>query len=55
MVIVTPITLNDTHPHRKTLGRTPLHEGSSRHNIHKKQTSLNTAGIEPAIQARPMP
>jgi hypothetical protein len=40
-----------------TVGRTPLDEGSSRrrdlyltkHNSHKGQTSMSTAGFEPAI------
>jgi len=35
MVIVALITLNDTYPHTKTLGRSPLHEESACHNIER--------------------
>ena len=51
------ITLSDTHTH--TLGKTPLDEGSAlrrdlyltKHNTHNRQTSVPSAGIEPAIPA----
>jgi hypothetical protein len=60
------ITLNDTHTHIHTLGRTPLDEVSARHRdlyltthkTHKRQTSRSKAGFEPAIPAssrRPKP
>jgi hypothetical protein len=50
---------SDTH----TLGTTPLDERSARrkvfylktHNIHKRQTSMPPAGIEPAIPERKRP
>jgi hypothetical protein len=49
-------------PHQ-TLGRTPLDEGSARRrdlclttrNIHKRQTSMPSAGFEPAIPASGRP
>jgi hypothetical protein len=55
------ITLNDTHTHTHTLGRTPLDKGLACHrelyltihNIHKRQTS--TAGLKPDIPASKHP
>jgi hypothetical protein len=52
-----------SHIRRTTLGRTPLDEGPARrrdlylttHNTYKRQTSMPTAGFEPAIPASERP
>jgi hypothetical protein len=46
-----------------TLGRTPLEEGSvnrrdlylTKHNVHKRQTSITSAGFEPTLPAPERP
>jgi len=51
------ITLKHTHTHTHTLGRAPLDEWWARnrelylttHNTHKRQTSMRSAGFEPAF------